>query len=91
MAEPGVLYPDQYPVGAVLRHAENSNIVTYEHPDHTILAAVCTEADEVRLRSQCSLTQQHCAKLFSATVTYCIMDPCPVQSSTGRWRRESSC
>ena len=58
---------------------ENSNIVTYEHPDHTILAAVCTEADEIRLRSQCSLTQQHCAKLLSATVTYCIMDPCPVQ------------
>lgn len=58
---------------------ENSNIIIYEHPDHIILAAICTETDAARLRSQCSLTQRHCAKLLSATVTYCIMDPCRVK------------
>lgn len=58
---------------------ENSDIIAYEHPDYIILAAICRDTDEARLRTQCRLTQQHCAKLLSATVTYCIMNPCRVQ------------
>lgn len=57
---------------------ENSNIVSYEYPGYTILAAICRETDERKLRSLCHLTQQHCSKILSATITYCMMNPCKI-------------
>lgn len=57
---------------------ENSNIIPYEYPHYSLFVTICPETPEDTLREQCRLTQQHCAKILSATVTYCIMNPCHV-------------
>lgn len=57
---------------------ENSNILVYEFPNYTRLVTICPEMDEEKLRERCRLTQKHCAKILSATLTYCIMAPCHV-------------
>lgn len=57
---------------------ENCNIVAFEYPHYTIFVTICPEEEEEKLRERCRLTQDHCAKILSATVTYCIMNPCRV-------------
>lgn len=57
---------------------ENNNIILYEHPTYTVFATICPETDEDKLREKCRLTQKHCARILSATLTYCIMHPCHV-------------
>ena len=57
---------------------ENCNIVFFEHPHYMIFVTICPEEEEEKLRERCRLTQAHCARILSATVTYCIMNPCRV-------------
>lgn len=59
---------------------ENSNIILYEYPNYTIFVTICPETGEEDLREKCRLTQKHCARVLSATLTYCIMDPCHVDA-----------
>lgn len=58
---------------------ENSNIVLYEHPQYTLLVTICPQGSEEDLREKCRQTQRHCAKFLSATMTYCIMEPCRLE------------
>jgi len=57
---------------------ENENVLCLERGDHCVLAAMCRDEDERGLREKCLLLRTQCAQVLSATVTYCIMNPCDI-------------
>ena len=57
---------------------ENQNVLSYNYPGCYLLVAVCPDGPDGDFRRKCTSLQHHFSKLLTATVTFCIMNPCKI-------------